>query len=179
MLLEKVSLTPFHRRNSKFFFVLSILLTCSNIFLLLNCKQTPYIIEEKERAFSLPPTAELDTLSKETVYNYLQKIGVLFPEVALAQALLETGHFSSYSCISRNNLFGMKKPYRRDTYAIDFDNGYSIYSCWQYSCLDYKLWQEFLFDKYGVPEDYYLFLHKMCYAEDPNYVSKLMSFKIE
>ena len=34
--------------------------------------------------------------------------GLICPEIVTKQALLETGHFTSYNCRERNNLFGLR-----------------------------------------------------------------------
>ena len=48
--------------------------------------------------FFLPPTAE-------TVMDCLIFYKVKYPEIVLAQGILETGHFKSNVCIDNNNIF--------------------------------------------------------------------------
>jgi hypothetical protein len=43
--------------------------------------------------------------TKQEVYNYLIEINCKHPKIVTAQAILETGHFKSYSCKKRHNLF--------------------------------------------------------------------------
>lgn len=86
--------------------------------------------------------------------------GIDYPEIVLAQAILETGMFESYSCQVRNNLFGLRK---RDGTYMEFPH-------WTYSVGAYKKYIQ----KYkNIPKDYYRFLDNLGYAEDTNYVEKL------
>ena len=43
--------------------------------------------------------------TRQEVYNYLIEIDCKYPKIVTAQAILETGHFKSYSCETRHNLF--------------------------------------------------------------------------
>ena len=110
----------------------------------------------------------------ETLYQQIIKSGVKFPEVVFAQAVLESGHFTSSLFERANNLFGMKIPTKRETTAIGSTNGYSKYENWHQSIYDYKLWQEFLFSKRGeLTKAEYLAYLKKWYAKDKNYLTKV------
>lgn len=110
----------------------------------------------------------------EILYNQLIESSILFPDIAFAQAVLESAHFKSSLFIRANNLFGMQLPTRRPTTAIGSTNGYSKYSTWNNSVLDYKLWQDFLFKRKGeMTRKEYLSYIKKWYATDPNYVNKI------
>lgn len=77
---------------------------------------------------------------------YVKQVGIVHPDVAIAQAMLESGsNFDSNLFKEHNNLFGMKFPAQRSTTAIDkTKNKFSKYKNWQDSVLDYKLWQNAL-----------------------------------
>lgn len=99
-------------------------------------------------------------LSEENLHNELIAQGIDFPDIVLAQAILETGHFKSYSCIKKNNLFGLRN---RDGTYMSFDH-------WTLSVAAYKKYIQ----KYDtLPEDYYKYLDNLGYAEDPEYTIKL------
>jgi hypothetical protein len=68
----------------------------------------------------------------------------------------------------------MQYPIKRETTAISSTNGYSKYENWQESVNDYKLWQEFVFDRRGdlTKTEYLAYLQKW-YAEDKRYVTKV------
>ena len=59
----------------------------------------------------------------------------------IAQAILETGWFTSENCKKNNNVFGMKKAYTRMTTADTVIDGYSHYPNWRQSVIDYYLLQ--------------------------------------
>ena len=86
---------------------------------------------------------------------------VKYPHIVYAQALIETGNFKSDLCLSDNNLFGLYNSSR---------NKYHRFDHWTESVIAYK---DFIQRRYKPPEDYYEFLQRIGYAEDPNYISKL------
>lgn len=103
------------------------------------------------------------TQTKDSVYNYLVKIGAKHPETVLKQAILETGHFKSYTCRVRKNLFGLTLNHK----LVVFNN-------WKESCDKYLKWVQYKY-KGG---DYHDFLYELGYATDPDYIKKLNSIKI-
>ena len=99
-------------------------------------------------------------LKEANVYNELVAQGIDFPKIVLAQAILETGNFKSYNCLSRNNLFGLKNK----------KGAYMSFTHWTFSVTAYKKYIQ----KYKLPPvDYYEYINKLGYAEDSNYTSKL------
>ncbi len=99
-------------------------------------------------------------LNKENLYHELIAQDVDFPEIVLAQAVLETGHFKSYSCVQRNNLFGLKNR----------NGSYMTFEHWTLAVAAYKKYIQ----KYkSPPADYYKYLNDLGYAGDPSYTAKL------
>tara|TARA_Y100000389_G_scaffold191318_1_gene217268 strand:+ start:1824 stop:2198 length:375 start_codon:yes stop_codon:yes gene_type:complete len=113
--------------------------------------------------FSLLTTSVFSQTKKE-VYDYLVSIDCKFPEIVTAQSILETGHFKSYSCRIRHNLFGLR-----------YNNKYFIFDSWQESCDAYISKVQYKY-KSG---DYYVFLEKLGYASDPDYCKKLKKIKTQ
>lgn len=104
----------------------------------------------------------------------IAEIGVLnfkFPHIVLAQAKLETGYFSSNIFRENNNLFGMKRPRVRPTYAVGENRGHAVFEHWQDSVKDYRLYSHLYMD-FDSEWQYYNYLARV-YAEDPNYVNKV------
>ena len=97
----------------------------------------------------------------EQVRQELQRQRVPHHEIVLAQARHETGNFKSRLCRENKNLFGMKKG-----------NRYARYAHWKESIKDYK---ERISSRYQGG-NYYAFLMKIGYAQDPKYISKLKRF---
>lgn len=100
----------------------------------------------------------------------LRRAQVQHPEVAFRQAILESGNLQSGLTRRGNNIFGMKKPRRRETYALKrtLYGGYATYAHWSYSVLDYKLWQG-----ERPIENYYRHLSKRGYSTNGRYVLSL------
>lgn len=91
----------------------------------------------------------------------LEYYGVQQKEIVYAQAILETGHFRSRLCKECNNLFGLYDSYKGQYYSFNH---------WSESIMAYLRYIQY---KYRPPDDYYEFLEKIHYAEDPHYISKL------
>jgi uncharacterized FlgJ-related protein len=128
-------------------------------------------------SFSFPTKKKnLDELNKENLWYVIKRLDIKHPEVVFAQALLESGNFTSKVCKIHNNLFGMKFPGKRETVAIGKSkSGYAKYSSWIESVEDYALYQDYIFLKkkkeFGKIE-YFTYLDKT-YAEGANYSIKL------
>ena len=97
---------------------------------------------------------------KEGLWEALEYYHIHHKEIVYAQAILETGHFKSSGCIKRHNLFGLRGKY------------YYRYKHWSESVKAYK---EKIQSRYKPGEDYYKFLKRIHYAEDPNYIHLLKS----
>ena len=116
-----------------------------------------------------------ESISHESLYEQIIKFGIKFPDVVFAQAVLESGNFTSKLFQSANNLFGMKIPSKRESTAIgQTKSGYSKYDDWNFSVYDYFLWQEYMLKKHGdLTKSQYLALLGKIYAEDKKYVSSI------
>lgn len=109
-----------------------------------------------------------------TIEALIAEIGVLnfkYPHIVLAQAKLETGYFTSNIFRENNNLFGMKRPRVRPTYAVGENRGHAVFEHWQDSVKDYRLYSHLYMD-FESEWQYYNYLARV-YAEDPNYVNKI------
>ena len=100
----------------------------------------------------------------ESVLKELKSKNVRFPEIVLAQSILETGWFKCNNCsMDVNNLFGLYNSKKKE---------YFFYSTWQNSIDGYKKGIQYKYFKKEYA-DYYEFLVDIHYAADPNYISKL------
>lgn len=116
---------------------------------------------------------EADTFSKEALVKELKRLNLRFPEIILAQSILETGHFSSRIFIENNNLFGMKQARARSTTAAGTQLGHAFYDHWKQSVMDYALFQNAYMNKLRKEKTYLKYLDKN-YAEAENYDKKLL-----
>ena len=97
-------------------------------------------------------------LTLENIYYELLKEGIQEPLIVLAQIYHETANLKSKVCLTKNNLLGFNS-----------NKGYRSFVSWQ-ECISYaKTWQ----DKRYKGGDYYLFLKKIRYAQDVNYIKKI------
>lgn len=105
------------------------------------------------------------------VWNELNIVGVKWPEIAFAQAVLESGHFKSVVYRNNNNLFGMKLARKRETVANGTKMGYATYENWQASILDYKMYQDYILEKRKIEnKNQYIGYIKNTYSESSNYM---------
>ena len=98
-------------------------------------------------------------LNLENLIATMEHYGLHHQSIVLAQALLETGYFTSSVCRNKHNLFGLT---RKDGHYYEFAN-------WQESVKGYRDMIQYRY-KGG---DYYEFLRQVPYAEDPNYIYKV------
>lgn len=97
-------------------------------------------------------------LTLENIYYELLKNEIKEPLIVLAQIYHETANLKSKVCLTKNNLLGFNS-----------NKGYRKFASWQ-ECIKYaKTWQ----DKRYKGGDYFLFLKKIKYARDINYINKI------
>lgn len=112
------------------------------------------VVEDKVPNFMSKPPQEglMEALAYYEVYH---------PEIVYAQAILETGWFTSSLCLNSHNLFGLYNSKKMRYYKFNH---------WAESVVAYIKFVQY---KYKPPNDYYKFLSDIGYAEDPNYINKL------
>lgn len=115
---------------------------------------------------------EHNQFSEEKLIDKLKELNVKFPYIALAQAKLETGNFTSKVFREGNNLFGMREAKQRITTAKGTENNHAYYYSWGESVLDYSFYQCRYLSNIHTEEQYLQYLSQS-YAENPNYVSIL------
>lgn len=92
----------------------------------------------------------------------LEYYNIHHKEIVYAQAILETGNFKSNGCLIKNNLFGIMKG-----------NKLRTFNHWSESVLMYK---DKIQSRHRQGEDYYLFLKRIGYSTNPNYINILKTF---
>ena len=111
------------------------------------------IKDSKKTACTLPKKP-----NDSIVYAELQRQGIKYPKIVLAQAKLETGNFKSFVCNYHHNLFGLMKG-----------DEYHKFPHWKESITYYK---NHIQNRYNGG-NYLTFLSTIGYAEDTQYLSKL------
>ena len=125
----------------------------------------------------IPKVKELP-FTPENLSSEIQKLGIKHPDVVLAQAKWESGHFKSKVFQENNNLFGMKLARQRNTTAVGENRGHAKYDNWQDSVKDYKLWQ----DSNGMgnlPKEQYISKLSNIYCPPPDCPKGLYSKNIK
>lgn len=105
-------------------------------------------------------------LPQEGLMEALEYYEVKYPQIVYAQAVLETGNFTSEKCLVDNNLFGLYDSKKQRYYS--FDHWISSVEAYV-SIVQYKY-------KGGndkPPNHYYKFLQDIGYAKDPHYINKV------
>lgn len=148
-------------------FIIGIIMALFAIYLVITINKSyaneiVHIVEE-DTEVELPtdPVAFFNQSPEEGLVEALEYYEIQYPEIVYAQALLETGHFSSSVCKNYNNLFGLYNSKIRDYYSFKH---------WSDSV---KAYRDFVQYKYKGNTDYYTFLVKLPYATDPNYIRKI------
>lgn len=98
-------------------------------------------------------------LNIKNLYEALVRHGVKYPRIVLAQALLETGNFTSRLCRDQNNLFGLRHS-----------KGYYRFNHWEESVIAYRDKVQY---KHRDGEGYYSFLRRINYASAKDYIYKV------
>ena len=100
-------------------------------------------------------------INDTNLLNICKLHGIIEPEIVIAQAKLETGNYSSDVFYENNNLFGLYDSNKKEYYK---------FNSWQESVLAYK---DLIQSKLNGGEDYYVFLKRIGYAKDKNYIKKV------
>lgn len=111
-----------------------------------------------------------DSFEPYMLYDYLKELNVRFPEIAFAQACLETGNFKSQVFRDNHNCFGMKLSARRPTTTHEVDNNHALYNNWQESALDYAFYQAAYLNDLKTEGDYLAFIEAN-YSGTPGYTN--------
>lgn len=112
---------------------------------------------EKKPQLEVSIVSSLPELTISNLIREIKRNNLLFPDVVLAQAVLETGWFKSSVCRNKHNLFGLTNP-RTKTY-YEFNH-------WTESVRAYYTKVQYRY-KGG---DYLKWLDKIGYAEAGDYI---------
>jgi uncharacterized FlgJ-related protein len=114
-----------------------------------------------------------EEFTEEKLIFFIDKLNFQYPEIILAQTILETGYYKSEVFCINNNLFGMRQPFSRVNLSGGTKNGHSYYNNWVESIIDYGFWYSTYAYKCTSKEEFLDLLNKT-YAEDENYKVKLI-----
>jgi hypothetical protein len=114
-------------------------------------------------------------LDMRDINQLLIKHNIHHRNIVRAQIMLETSYLSSELCKVNKNLVGMKHPKRRETMSVQSNLGHALYKSYSDCVKDISIYQRLFY----IPgEDYFIFLQRIGYAQDPQYIEKLKSLLI-
>lgn len=116
-------------------------------------------LQDKIEAMKFGDKPDMD-LNMTNLVKVMEHYHIKFPRIVAAQALLETGYFTSRVCWECKNLFGLRRP---------SDGNYYEFERWEDSVKAYRDYVQYKY-KGG---NYYQFLDRIGYAEDKTYVRKV------
>jgi len=107
------------------------------------------------------------SFTKEALIEEIKCHGFKYPDLILAQAELETGHFKSLIFKTNNNLFGFKEPKKRLTLAKGSNLYHAVYSNWKESVEDRMIYEKLYLE--GLSRVKYKQYLDRVYAKGKNY----------
>lgn len=119
-------------------------------------------------------TVVVDTCMYTRVYKFIKEVGMKYPDVVFAKAILESGHFKSKMFLNKNNLFGMKRAVHRTTLGQGNPGEYVYFKSIEESIIDYKLYQMQFVHEINSEE---MYIKRICqsYSSNDNYQKLLLS----
>ncbi|SKB51015.1 glucosaminidase domain-containing protein [Daejeonella lutea] len=125
-------------------------------------------------AYVAVDTTDTEEFSAEALLAYMKKLKIKYPETVLAQAILETGNFTSDIFKENHNLFGMKVAGSRPTSAIGTNRNHAQYRNWKESVVDYALFQSFIIAKLpsNNKQEYRTYIQKF-YSTTSDYLVRI------
>lgn len=152
--------------------IILVLSGCLSLFTLRNINKVRFISEET-RAIILSEADKENQFSREKLKAYILELNIKYPHIVMAQAEIETGHFTSKIFKENHNLFGMKVATKRPTTNKGEENGHAFYDNWKESVVDYAFYSaQYLSDIKS--EKAYLQYLSQSYAQDTTYVNKIL-----
>ena len=176
--LKKESVLNNIKRNYLFYIIFSTLISLLSIFLFkllfipnISLKEVPSLKSKYEKVC----IAEVqNNFTEEKFINKIKQLNLNYPHIVYAQAMLESGNFTSKIFKENNNMFGMKQARVRINLAKSTQYNHAYFETWEDCLLDFAFHRATYFSKLKTEQDYYNYLGKY-YAEDPSYIGKLKS----
>lgn len=96
-----------------------------------------------------------DDVTPKEFYELVDKVlgegvSMVTKRIITAQAMHETGVFTSTVFVENNNPFGMRQPQKRETTSIGESKGYAVYESLEASIRDLQMW----FDYNQIPLEF-------------------------
>lgn len=174
--LETVGMFKHIKNHYIFFIMLSILISFSSIQLFRSVflPNIPLkeIIEVKDKYEKITIAETQYEFTEDEFIVEIKRLNLKYPHIVYAQAIIESGNFSSKIFKENNNMFGMKQARSRINLAKSTQYGHAYFETWEDCLLDFAFHRATYFSKLRSEADIYAYLGKY-YAEDPDYINKL------
>ena len=132
-------------------------------------KEIPTI---KQRYETIIFAESQDKFSEEKFIAKIKQLNIKHPHIALAQAYLESGRFTSKIFKENHNMFGMKQARVRINLAKGTQYGHAYFNSWEDCLLDYAYYRATYSSRLKTEKAFYAYLDAN-YAEDGSYSVKL------
>ena len=110
--------------------------------------------------------------TKDKLIEKINKLNFRFPHIVYAQAILESGNFTSQVFRENNNLFGMREAKARINVARGTNLNHAYYDSWEESLEDYAYYYSTYLSRILTEDEYFTYLSQN-YAESGDYVKNL------
>jgi len=153
-----------------------------SVGLTIGVATTFYLTKQSNKLYENIPVIiseykEEEKPTAENVYKYMKQINLRFPEIVLAQTILESKHYNSLLLSNNNNLLGLKEARQRVTFSTGTLFNHATFKSWKRCIDDYAVYQTKYYSKVETEEQYYNCLLESGYAEDPAYVKKVKQIR--
>jgi len=162
-----MNLTRFLKNLLAYFLGLIVGMLLYGIFTIIEVQNS----KEEAQEVTILNLLKQPEIFQDEVLEYIYELRIDHPQIVFAQAIKESGNFTSTVFQENHNMFGMKVPERRITTCIGINRGYAVYANWKASIIDYALYQEAYFR--NLTEEEYLRKLQRIYAEDSLYIKDL------
>ena len=145
------------------------LVATASIITILQVPTIKYISEEQKAIVLM----EQDEFTPQRLKAYILQLNIKYPYIVLAQAEIESGHFTSKLFKENHNIFGMRLANQRPTTALGTENDFAYYHCWKESVEDYAMYSAAYLSNIHTEEQYLQYLKQTYDKQDTNYVSAI------
>ena len=166
---EKLLYKKVTTKELSFFTLIFVILTLILSIIIATQLYKTTILTEEARVIVM---RENNEFSRAKLKEYILQLNIKFPQVVLAQAELESGHFTSPIFKENHNFFGMKQATRRPTTNKGENKGHAVFDTWRDCVVDYAFYSATYLNDMKSEAEYLEYLRQN-YAEDPNYVETL------
>jgi hypothetical protein len=148
-----------------------ILLSCTFLLLSMQKSESSVNYEPEILVINDLQSTKTEDFNFKDFRQFILDCHLKFPDIILAQAMEESGQFTSKIWKENHNPFGMKTPRSRMTTNIGENRGHAKFLNWKMAVLDYLLLQNSYTRGINTRKGYYKYLKS--YAENPNYEKKI------